>query len=104
MHYNEILHFRRGKMYGLLTVYAIFVDGFEMQALNHVCILHLIWSWVRPQGPYHHPHVKKYHVSPPPPFLYAGTCIFFAYFITPEKGKSNALHTKAPDISFSHTQ
>lgn len=42
-------------------------NGFEMQALNHVCILHLIWSWVRPQGPYHHPHVKKYHVSPPPP-------------------------------------
>lgn len=36
MHYNEILRFRRGKMYGLLTVYAIFVDGFEMQALNHV--------------------------------------------------------------------
>lgn len=28
-----------------------------------------IWSGaglIRPQGPYHHPHVKKYHVSPPP--------------------------------------
>lgn len=48
VHYNEILRFRRGKMYGWLTMYAIFVDGFEMQALNHVCILHLIWSWVRP--------------------------------------------------------
>lgn len=46
VHYNEILRFRRGKMYGLLTLYAIFVNGFEMQALNHVCILHLIWSWV----------------------------------------------------------
>lgn len=56
MHYNEILRFRRGKMYGLLTMYSIFVDGFEMQALNHVCILHLIWSWVSPQGP----HAKKY--------------------------------------------
>lgn len=61
MHYNEILRFRRGKMYGLLTMYAIFVDGFEMQALNHVCILHLIWSWVSPQGP----HAKKYLYHPP---------------------------------------
>lgn len=65
VHYNEILRFRRGKMYGLLTMYAIFVDGFEMQALNHVCILHFIWSWVRPQGPYLHPHAKKYLYHPP---------------------------------------
>lgn len=104
MHYNEILRFRRGKMYGLLTMYAIFVDGFEMQALNHVCILHLIWSWVRPQGSVSSPTCKEVPCITPPPFLYAGTCIFFAYFITPEKGKSNALHIKAPDISFSHTQ
>lgn len=85
MHYNEILRFRRGKMYGLLTMYAIFVDGFEMQALNHVCILHLIWSWVRPQGPYHHPHVnmvKKYHVSPPPPSVCRYMYIFCIFHYT----------------------
>lgn len=32
---------------------------------NHVCILLLIWSWVRPQGPYFHPHAKKYLYHPP---------------------------------------
>lgn len=70
------------------SVSAIFVNGFEMQALNHVCILHLIWSWVRPQGPYLHPHVKKYHILFP--FLYIG--IFFAYFIAPEKGNRKRSH------------